>query len=529
MIAGVLRSKFSVLCTARNAKGPFIPVKEFPIASRTPNPDVTDSGDGFGAAATRGVVMPTESRSEGETGKICHGNEPAKVQRSVEKVRLNRWVLLAVFALLSFYAVMAWTASLSKGLSFDEGVQLASGYNIWLHDDFRLEGANGDLIKRWATLPYLISRPNFLSTDDPRWRQTDSYELGRLFLFHLGNQPEVLLAHARAMAALLGVATGGLVFLAARELFGALGGLFATTIFAFSPHMLAFGGVVSTDMSITLTLLGSTWCIWRLLHEVTWRRVAGSLVCCGLLVLAKMTALVIFPITALLLAVRFVGGKPLILRWGGRVWSIESRRGQAGVFAGLVLLHAIASWGSIWAHYGFRFQATPPTSGLNPVLDEVPRFDGVPPRVNAVVKTARDTRFLPEGFCRGVEWLLGTDDELPAFMAGRTKFGGWRTFFPYAIWVKTQPTLFLLLVFAAVAWWSARRRANNKADARDTVGATPGLYQATPYLALVGVYLAVAMTEDLNLGHRHVLPIYPALHVLAGAAALVWRRHARVE
>jgi hypothetical protein len=32
------------------------------------------------------------------------------------------------------------------------------------------------------------------------------------------------------------------------------------------------------------------------------------------------------------------------------------------------------------------------------------------------------------------------------------------------------------------------------------------------------------MTEDINLGHRHVLPIYPALDVLAGAAVIGWTR-----
>ena len=50
------------------------------------------------------------------------------------------------------YVAMSLTASLRKGLSFDEGEELAVGYNIWLHHDFRMEAANGDLVKRWATL-----------------------------------------------------------------------------------------------------------------------------------------------------------------------------------------------------------------------------------------------------------------------------------------------------------------------------------------------------------------------------------------
>jgi hypothetical protein len=39
----------------------------------------------------------------------------------------------------------------------------------------------------------------------------------------------------------------------------------------------------------------------------------------------------------------------------------------------------------------------------------------------------------------------------------------------------------------------------------------------------VAVYLCVAMRSNLNIGHRHILPIYPALFILAGRAA-VWLR-----
>ena len=42
-------------------------------------------------------------------------------------------------ALLVFYVAMALTASWQKGLSYDEGLQIAAGYNIWLRDDLRIE------------------------------------------------------------------------------------------------------------------------------------------------------------------------------------------------------------------------------------------------------------------------------------------------------------------------------------------------------------------------------------------------------
>jgi hypothetical protein len=68
----------------------------------------------------------------------------------------------------------------------------------------------------------------------------------------------------------------------------------------------------------------------------------------------------------------------------------------------------------------------------------------------------------------------------------------------------------------------ARRRA--KAGAASNQWTPPGWYEATPLFTLVGCFLVVAMTEDINIGHRHVLPIYPPLEVLAGAVVLAGGR-----
>lgn len=426
---------------------------------------------------------------------------------------------LAVAGLLIAYAAMAYSASLTKGLSFDEGQQLAVGYNIWLNDDYRIEGANGDFIKRWATLPFLVSRPNFVGRDDPHWRRAEPYEVGYRFFFGVGNRPEALLRQSRAMVVLLGVATGWLVFAYSKKLFGPVGGLISLGLFSFSPHMLAFGGIVSTDMSITLLLLASTGCIWRLLHEVTWGRVAVSLGVVGLLVLAKLSALAIIPITMVLVVLKLIGGRPLLVRWRERQWTLAGWRPQVAVFAGFVVLHGSSGWTAIWADYGFRYAATPDPSDATLTLRPLPARAEVAPVVAMAIDWTQRVHFFPEGFQRGVNELLGSDDHLGAFMGGEWKLGGWRGFFPYVIWVKTRPALMLMVVLAAAVWWLARRNRLGITAAQPV----PPAYDVVPHLALVTVYLAVAVAEDINLGHRHVLPIYPSLYVIAGGAALAWR------
>lgn len=436
----------------------------------------------------------------------------------LDAVRPKIWIAIGVGALLLLYAVMAYTASLEKGVSFDEGEQLAVGYNIWVNQDYRIEGANGDFIKRWATLPYLLTRPQFVGKDDPYWRRGEPYELGSRFLFDVGNAPEVLLQQARIMAVLLGVAVAFMVFICARELFGVTGGFVSLGLFVFSPHMLAFGGLVSTDMSITLFLLASTCCIWRLLHRVTVGWLAASYLIFGLLLLAKLSALVILPITAVLVIIKLVAGRPIELRWGKREWFFVRRRAQVAAIAIMIFGHASSGWTTIWANYGFRYAASPEPDNPAITLRPVQGRDEIPAVFRSVLTWTRETRFLPQGFRRGVTSLLASDDHLASFMAGEWRLGGTWEFFPYVLWVKTRPALILLLLGAAVAWIFVRSQA--RSSRREGV---PSAYALAPYLVLVGSYLAVALTEDINLGHRHVLPIYPSLYVLAGATALAWR------
>ncbi|HVW22851.1 MAG TPA: glycosyltransferase family 39 protein [Opitutaceae bacterium] len=432
--------------------------------------------------------------------------------------RLGRAVVLCcAAALLLLYASTALLASRHKGPSYDEGEEIAMGYNIWLRHDFRMEAANGDLVKRWVALPYFWTQPGFPEIDSADWRAGHPYALGYEFLFRSGNRPEDLLLQARAMNVLLGVALGALIFGCSWELFGAAGGLISLLLYCFSPHMLAFGGMVSTEISTCLTLLGSAWSLWRLLHRVSWGRLGASLAFLSLAWLAKLSALVLIPAAVILVALKLAGGRPIEWRLG-RPRLIESPGRQLAVFADLAILHAAVVWAAVWAAYGFRYSASPAPNDPGVVFRPQPAVDAISPRVLAFLSWCRRVHFLPEGYLHGVQWLLGDNDHRQAFANGHWWLGGWRGFFPYAFWVKTSPAFLLLLLAGAAVWWIRRRRGMAGA-------AAPSLYAAAPFAVLVGVYGAVAMTQNVDIGHRHLLPIYPALEVLAGSAAglLAWR------
>ena len=428
-----------------------------------------------------------------------------------------RWVWIVALVLAGLYAGLALTASTKKGVSFDEGEELAVGYDIWLHHDFRMEGANGDFVKRWATLPFLISHPALPGANDPNWRSAMPYLLGYEFLFVSGNQPPRLLLQGRAMVVVLGLMTALLVFFCSREVFGSLGGLFSLALFVFSPDMLAFGGIVSTEMSVCVALLGATWCIWRLLHRVTWGRLLASLGFVALLFLTKATALIIFPLTAVLVAVKIFSGRPL--EWQlGRPRVIRSRRAQAAIFLGLFLAHGFWCWVGLWAHYDFRYAASPMANDPGVAAWIHTGKSPVNPEMAAILSWGRRTHALPEGYLDGIELLLSDSKKRETFIDGQWSIGGTPAFFPYAIWAKTPPVLWLFIILGA-AWWMNRRSrfAKQKKSVRPSrVNGAALWYGTVPYVALVAVFGAVALAQNMDIAHRHILPIYPPIYILAG-------------
>jgi hypothetical protein len=428
-----------------------------------------------------------------------------------------RYALLIVLLLAGYFS-MAVTASRSKSQTFDEGVHITAGYNAWKLHDHRFDPGNGDFLKRWATLPLLFSQPNFPPLDSENWRTAEFFLFSRDLLFHAGNDPDAILLQTRRMVALIGVALGVLVFACSRSLFGSAGGLVSLTLFAFCPNMLANGALVSTDLTLAAVLLASTWCLWRLLHAVTLANLLLSLLAFSLLVISKMTAVLIVPIAAILIAVRFFNHEPW--PWSLRgIASLATRGRQAAGLMTLILLHCLVGWSAIWTVFDFKYVARGDPTDATLTLPPAPPGSEVHGVISQLADFCYRTHVLPEGFVYGMEQLIGTSQRRPSFMNGHWATGGQTWFYPYAFWVKTPPALFCLLALGVVGWaWP--RKAKISPDAPAPPSACGALYHAIPLFVLVAVYAAVAMRQGLNIGIRHMLIVYPVGHILAGSVAL---------
>src|SRR5207253_4397829 len=155
------------------------------------------------------------------------------------------WLIAILIALL--HAAMAVTAVNTKSPTFDEPQHLTAGYSYWITKDFRLDPENGNLPAMWAALPLLFDHLNFVPLNDRGWQRGEEGRTAHQFFYEVGNDPDRVIAEARLMMSIFGVALCLLVFRIGREFFGIAGGLIAEVVCAFDPNFLAHSPLVDSD------------------------------------------------------------------------------------------------------------------------------------------------------------------------------------------------------------------------------------------------------------------------------------------
>ena len=427
---------------------------------------------------------------------------------------------MLIGTLLAVYALAAASSIRQKSITFDELAHLTGGVSSWTSRDYRLFPQNGQLPQRWAALPLVVFGFRFPTLDQPAWWSSDVEAVGHQFLYGIGNDHEALVWRARLMMIPLGMLLGWLCYAWSARLFGVTAGLVALVVFVFSPGMLAHGPLATSDLSAALLFTAALASLWRVLHRADVLRTASSAVVMGLLFVTKMSALLMVPVAATLVAIRIWQGRPFV--WCGRPRHLVSgRRRLLRASVAILLVHVVGVIVVIWASYGFRqatFRIAEPGRDhmfLGETIDTLAEQE----YVRIPIRLARDLRLLPEPYLFGLAHVLNRSGRFIGFLNGQYSLNGWWFFFPYCWLVKTPPAVFALLGLAAAAAWRYTGQLRHR---RRRLWRT--VYRLTPLLVFLAVYGAATVSSRLNLGERHLLPAYPAVFILAGGAGCWLRR-----
>jgi hypothetical protein len=454
-----------------------------------------------------------------------------------------KWLALAACALLlaAFWAI-ASSAWLDKSAAFDEPFHFLAAWAQTHYGDFRCNPEDPPLWKYYVAAG---TSKNDLPLDrqDPLWDRMLQSIPAALYADKVlyetpGTDADKLLRAARRRMVLIGVALGAAIGWWAWRLGGPVAAVVATAAFCFDPNFLAHSPLIKNDVPITLVFLLLMAAIWLLGQRATLLRCAAVLLLVGVALTTKFSGLLAFPMLAIALVCRSAIDRP----WLVLDWNLPTRRRRLAASFALLTASILFGYYFTCACYGFRFGPSPDPSAKfdfkDPILAIAAsemwlRQDPVPSAISqsqltqwvqqwkpdAIVRIGKviDThRLLPQAWLFGFLYTYGTSLTRSAFLCGQIRAQGWWYYFPLAMLFKTPLATLTGLALAAAFWiGSWRRSAQARRDGWDVCA----LVVAPMF------YLAVAMKSNLNIGLRHVFPVYPFLFIFLGVmAAQAYRR-----
>jgi hypothetical protein len=408
------------------------------------------------------------------------------------------WLLLLVFAAGMIYAVR------NQSLTWDEDNHIFAGYMSWKTADFGFNPEHPPLIKAIATVP-LLPLDLRLPPLQPGFFKNATYIDGRELLFRNGPQYPVdtLVFRARMAAMSFALLLALLVFFAAREMFGDEAGLLALLLLVFEPNIVAHGAYVTTDTGLACFLFAAVYAFYRYVTAPSGMRLVVAGLAAGLALASKHSAVLLLPILVLLAA------GAVALRSGWK-YSEESRVVMGGKLVLALAGISLIAIGVLWACYGFRYDARPEGLALNPSLADYTKPLG-PFEAHGILWFAR-WHLLPESYLYGLTDVRSMANGMPAYIFGEVYAHGVWYYFPAVFLIKS--TLGFLGLFAVSLYALAARKVE---------GGLEILFLTVP----PAFYFAIAMGSSLNIGARHILPVYVFLCVLLAGAAVGLMRTGR--
>lgn len=424
------------------------------------------------------------------------------------------WLAAVLVALA--HVVFAITATTEKSVAFDEVAHIVGGQTYWRHHDFRIQPENGNLPQRLAALPMLLTPWRLPPDDDPSWSRSDIWRLAKRAFYELGNDTDFAVLLARCGLSLHAFGLVLLVFGWSRRAFGLAGGITSLVLCACSPTLLAHGPLATSDVAIAFWMLAATGAYWRFLHAPDWASGALAALCLGCAAVAKFSAPLLAPVWVALWLARAFQTAPIML--GATAWPRSAARATT-LFA-LTLALVVGALGIVWTFYGWRATAfgssLPAGDYMYSWTEVLRRLGGKAP----VFAWLRAVHVLPDAYAYGLANVVAHAQARGAFLNGEVSTTGWVSFFPYAFLVKTPlPLLGALLLALGGGIHALLTRT------RSLAAPASATWSLAPLVVLLAVYWTASLTSQLNIGHRHLLPIYPPLFIVAGAAGkLLWQR-----
>ena len=411
---------------------------------------------------------------------------------------------LLVSSILCIFTFLALGTITRTSPTIDEPIHLLGGYSYLKWADYRVNPEHPPFAKILAGLPLLVLDVKDPRASAPEWDQIPKDRPGvatakvALQMFYLHNDAETLFFYGKLPFVFLALVLGLFVFLWAEQWFGWVAGGAALILFFTNPTILAHSTVVHTDIAFTTFFFVGSYFFQRALRSQSWLAAGGAIALFGLAAITKFSAIGIF-ITWSLIGLVWICYREQL---PGDDKGSSLTRWQKASFVSLILVGmVVAGFGLTWASYGFRYDAIP-GGNLHWSYRDVVAPNASPILKELVILMTR-YHLMPDAWIYGQFYNISFIHR-NAFLLGSGSVEGFWLYFPIAVLTKTPLAALVLIGIAIFDLASGLKRIK---------------FETYVLWISVAVYFSLAVYARMNIGLRHVLPIFPFLFLLAGASA----------
>jgi hypothetical protein len=388
----------------------------------------------------------------------------------------------AVAAILAIAGALEVRSAMGETQTWDEGIHIVAGYSYLKLGDYSWNVEHPPLVKIVSALPLalmgLAAAPN-----EADGKRKDQVRYGTDFLYKNRRDADSILLAARSANILLTLLFTCAVAWWTRRRYGPAAGLAAAALGAFDPNLMAHGRYVTTDFPVTVFFFFACVLWVEYLEKASPRRLLAAAAALGLALITKFSAVLLLPALVILYAAC----------WIRRPREFPVRRAviaAATLAATVVLMVMVVYW--------------PET--VRCWRTNVPQLSTLVVRGNPTGEIlfylGRKLHLPAHAYLYGLNAVADHNaGGHPSYLLGMRSDTGWWYYFPVVFAVKsTMAALAAALLLLGAGLWQAWRR-------QWVSPMTLGL--AVPPV----VYFVFSMTSGINIGMRHILPVYPFLYV----------------
>ena len=449
--------------------------------------------------------------------------------------------IIAALLLIAMFAMGLFSLIGDSGTT-DEVAHVPAGYSYVKYFDYRLNPEHPPLLKAVSSLPLLFLDLNF-PEDLAAWKDdvNGQWETGWKFLYHYDNDADQMLIWNRIPILLYAIILGIYVYLWTRDLFGKKTALFTLFLFSFSPNILAHSRLVTTDLGVAASFFIALYYFYKFIKDPSWRYLIYSGLFFGIAQLVKFSNIFLVAYLGLLvlLVIAFKRNKIFLFNFPGSAKikrPLLQRSYTLLISLALIFIIGFALVEIVYVVFTFNM----PTEVQGRLIDtSLPGDSSITPAVRDTLHVLKNNP-VTKPFA---QYLLGLFMVFARVQGGNTTyfFGettdqSWWYYYPLAFLIKTPISTIILFVASfflfIIDFVKQVRRQKIPAASRKitalygkVVGAGWKTLPEIIMISVIAAFFVIGINSNLNIGLRHVLPVYPFMFMLiAKYIARFWRK-----